>query len=101
VRARPWFSHSQDSTTQIVGWQAVFAFYNQNRLWYYRAKEAEMNAAELVKLIHETPHKAVMAITGGGSEAIGELLRHGNGSKTLLEAVVPYDQGSFEEARPW
>ena len=36
-----------------------------------------------------------MAITGGGAEVIGELLRHGNGSATLLEAVVPYDQNSF------
>jgi nicotinic acid mononucleotide adenylyltransferase len=49
----------------------------------------------LVLEIHKTPFKAVLAITGGGSEAIGELLRYGEGSKTLLEAVVPYDQQSF------
>lgn len=52
---------------------------------------------ELVLKIHGTPHKAVMAITGGGAEAIGELLRHGQGSNTLLEAVVPYDQKAFND----
>ena len=50
----------------------------------------------LVEKIHKTPHKTVIAITGGGTEAIGELLRHGNGSATLLEAVVPYDSKAFD-----
>lgn len=54
------------------------------------------NVKELVSAIHATPQKAVLAITGGGSEAIGELLRHGQGSNTLLEAVVPYDQKAFD-----
>jgi len=40
--------------------------------------------------IHESPCKVVLAITGGGAEVIGELLRHGSGSATLLDAVVPY-----------
>src|SRR5262245_28880726 len=51
---------------------------------------------EFIQEIHNTETLAVLAVTGGGSEAIGELLRHGNGSKTLLEAVVPYDQKAFE-----
>lgn len=50
---------------------------------------------DLIQRMHKTPHKVAMAITGGGAEVIGELLRHGNGSATLLEAVVPYDQNSF------
>lgn len=50
---------------------------------------------DLIQQMHKTPHKVAMAITGGGAEVIGELLRHGNGSATLLEAVVPYDQNSF------
>lgn len=54
------------------------------------------NLRDLVLNIHATPHKAVLAITGGGAEAIGELLRHGQGSNTLLEAVVPYDQNAFD-----
>ncbi|MDM7917663.1 MAG: hypothetical protein QUS12_00670 [Methanosarcina sp.] len=40
--------------------------------------------------IHKSPCKAVLAITGGGAEIIGELLRHGSGSATVLDAVVPY-----------
>lgn len=40
--------------------------------------------------INQQPCKIVLAITGGGTEAIGELLRHGGGSATLLEAIVPY-----------
>lgn len=39
---------------------------------------------------HESPCKVVLAITGGGAEVIGELLRHGSGSATVLDAVVPY-----------
>src|SRR5436190_2249667 len=50
----------------------------------------------LVSKIHATPKLAVLAITGGGSQAISELLRYGNGSKTLLEAVIPYDQKAFD-----
>ena len=56
-----------------------------------------MNAREIVLKIHETPHKAVLAITGGGAEAIGELLKYGGGSNTLLEAIVPYDQKAFND----
>ena len=56
-----------------------------------------MNAREIVLKIHETPHKAVLAITGGGAEAIGEVLKYGGGSNTLLEAIVPYDQKAFND----
>jgi len=51
---------------------------------------------DLVLMIHGTPHKAVLALTGGGAEVIGELLRYGQGSDTVLEAIVPYDQKSFD-----
>lgn len=56
-----------------------------------------MSLRNIVLRIHETPHRAVLAITGGGAEAIGELLRYGSGSNTLLEAVVPYDQQAFRD----
>lgn len=51
---------------------------------------------ELVQKIHQSPYKAVLAITGGGSGAINQLLKHGNGSNTLLEATVPYNQKAFD-----
>jgi hypothetical protein len=50
---------------------------------------------DTVLKIHQSGKKIVLAITGGGAEAIGELLKYGHGSNTLLEAVVPYNQKSF------
>lgn len=55
---------------------------------------------EQIGLIHtspKTPYKVVLAITGGGSECIGELLRYGGGSNTILEAIVPYNQKAFKK----
>lgn len=52
---------------------------------------------ETVLKIHQNSKKIVLAITGGGTEVIGTLLKYGNGSNTLLEAIVPYDQNSFDE----
>jgi nicotinamide mononucleotide (NMN) deamidase PncC len=47
---------------------------------------------ETIAAIHASGRQAVLAITGGGSGAIAELLRVPGGSRLLLEAVVPYDQ---------
>lgn len=55
-----------------------------------------LSERDLVLRIHGTPQKAVLALTGGGAEVIGELLRYGQGSNTVLEAIVPYDQKSFD-----
>jgi len=55
-----------------------------------------LSERDLILEIHQTPHKAVLALTGGGAEVIGELLRYGQGSNTVLEAIVPYDQKSFD-----
>lgn len=35
-------------------------------------------------------------MTGGGTEVIGEILRHGNGSATILEAFVPYSSDALK-----
>src|SRR5262245_59202876 len=45
---------------------------------------------ELIGKIHTAGRQIVVAITGGGSRAIAELLEVPGGSRTLLEAVVPY-----------
>ncbi|WP_321418648.1 hypothetical protein [uncultured Methanomethylovorans sp.] len=55
-----------------------------------------MDIKTLVHLINSSGYKIVLAITGGGTEAIGELLRHGGGSATLLEAIVPYSQQAVD-----
>jgi hypothetical protein len=58
---------------------------------------------EFVRRIHATPGQMVLAITGGGSRAIGDLLGVPGGSRTVLEAIVPYSAAALEEflhARP-
>src|SRR5262249_30707516 len=47
---------------------------------------------QLISASHASGRKAVLAITGGGSGAIGELLRVPGGSRLLIEAQVPYDE---------
>jgi nicotinic acid mononucleotide adenylyltransferase/nicotinamide mononucleotide (NMN) deamidase PncC len=49
----------------------------------------------MIDRMHASGRQAVLAITGGGSGAIAELLRVPGGSRLLLEAIVPYDQGSL------
>lgn len=51
---------------------------------------------ERIFQVHKSPCKAVLAITGGGAEIIGELLRHGSGSATVLDAVVPYSTDAMD-----
>jgi hypothetical protein len=46
--------------------------------------------AEIIRRIHDAPLRIVLVVTGGGSGAIGELLKVPGASRTLLEAVVPY-----------
>src|SRR5437867_11675844 len=44
----------------------------------------------IVERVHASGRRVVLAITGGGSGAIAELLRVPGGSRTLVEAIVPY-----------
>src|ERR1700741_1394342 len=46
---------------------------------------------QLISALHASGRKVALAITGGGSGAIGELLRVPGGSRLLIEAQVPYD----------
>jgi len=52
---------------------------------------------QLISALHASGRKAVLAITGGGSAAIGELLRVPGGSRLLVEAQVPYDAQALAE----
>ena len=45
---------------------------------------------QLVQQVHDSPKRIVLAATGGGSRAIADLLEVPGGSRTLLEAVIPY-----------
>jgi nicotinic acid mononucleotide adenylyltransferase/nicotinamide mononucleotide (NMN) deamidase PncC len=46
---------------------------------------------QLISRLHASGRKAALAITGGGTGAIAELLRVPGGSRLLIEAQVPYD----------
>ena len=47
---------------------------------------------QLIPASHASGRKAALAITGGGSGAVGELLRVPGGSRLLIEAQIPYDE---------
>lgn len=51
----------------------------------------------LIEGIHASGKKLVIVITGGGSEAIGELLKVPGGSQSLLEAMVPYSAAALDD----
>ena len=53
---------------------------------------ADIDWQHLIPALHASGRKAALAITGGGSGAIGELLRIPGGSRLLIEAQVPYDE---------
>lgn len=46
----------------------------------------------LIEALHAAPFKCVLAVTGGGTGAVAALLEVPGGSRTLLEAVVPYHE---------
>jgi hypothetical protein len=49
----------------------------------------------LVEAIHAVPSRAVVAVSGAGTQALAWLLGVGGASRTVLEATVPYAQSSF------
>ncbi len=56
-----------------------------------------MNQSQLIERIHAAARPMVLAITGGGSGAIAELLKVPGGSATVLEATVPYSAAALEQ----
>jgi len=53
--------------------------------------------SRLVEEIHASPVSLVLAVTGGGSDAIAQLLQIPGASNTLLEAVIPYHPSSLAQ----
>jgi len=49
----------------------------------------------LVRAIHDSDLRLGLAVTGGGSQAIADLLTVPGGSRTLVEAIVPYSPESL------
>lgn len=57
----------------------------------------QMQVRELVQRIHDTPGRLVLVTAGAGSQALFWLLDVAGASRTLLEALVPYDWASFND----
>ena len=48
-----------------------------------------------IEKIHGTPHKAVVAVSGAGTQAVAWLLGVAGASRTILEVLVPYGRESM------
>jgi hypothetical protein len=46
----------------------------------------------LIQRIHQSPFQVVLVVSGGGSQALADLLAIPGASKTLLEGLVPYSE---------
>jgi hypothetical protein len=51
----------------------------------------------LIEALHAGPYRYAVAVTGGGAGAVAALLSVPGGSRTLLEAVVPYHERALAE----
>ncbi|WP_420445080.1 hypothetical protein [Candidatus Poriferisodalis sp.] len=52
---------------------------------------------QTIRLIHDSPLRIVLSVTGGGVLALSDLLTIPGGSRTILEAGVPYSVKSLYE----
>lgn len=57
----------------------------------------EQNIHHLIQSIHDAPGRTVLVSAGAGSQALAWLLGVAGASRTLLEALIPYDQASFDD----
>ena len=57
--------------------------------------DAQTVPKALAEEINRSIYKGVIAVTGGGSGALYELMRYGGASNTILEAIIPYSQQSY------
>jgi hypothetical protein len=51
----------------------------------------------LVQSIHNCPGRVVLVTAGAGTQALAWLLSVAGASRTLLEALIPYDESSFND----
>ena len=52
---------------------------------------------QLVQAIHDSPPRIVQVTAGAGTQALSDLLGVAGATRTLLEALVPYSQASFDD----
>lgn len=49
-----------------------------------------------IRDLQKSSFKFCIAITGGGAELFGDLLKHGGGSNFFVQGIIPYDTHSFQ-----
>ena len=54
------------------------------------------NTRQLVQAIHDNQTQLVLVAAGAGTQALSNLLNVAGASRTLLEALVPYSEASFD-----
>ncbi len=52
---------------------------------------------QLVQAIHDSPGRVMIVTAGAGTQALAWLLGVAGASRTLLEALIPYDETSFND----
>jgi hypothetical protein len=52
---------------------------------------------ELVRKIHDSPGRLILVAAGAGTRALASLLGVSGATRTLLEALIPYDESSFDD----
>lgn len=57
----------------------------------------EIEIRQLVEAIHNKPGRIVIVTAGAGTQALAWLLGVAGASRTLLEALVPYDEAAFDD----
>lgn len=57
----------------------------------------DAHARTLIQAIHDSPGRTVMVTAGAGTYALAWLLGVAGASRTLLEALVPYDWAAFDD----
>jgi len=61
----------------------------------YQTPRDQTERIEHIRALHESPTQIVAALSGGGSFLLADLLAVPGGSRTLIEAVVPYSHESI------
>ena len=57
----------------------------------------ENDIRDLVRRIHSTPGRLLLVTAGAGTQALAWLLGVSGATRTLLEALIPYDESSFDD----
>ena len=73
-----------------------FSLWNFNILWWLEKMDLLNQRKKTISNIHESKFKFVIVSSGGGSNAIGSLLKVPGASNSILEAYIPYAKESLD-----